>query len=314
MDYNEFVKKLVDELAKLFGDDVEIVRKAIPKNNIPGKDAILLKAKHIGSCATPTFYLEEYYGSFLEGEPIKEIVKDIAESYRRNAVDIDLSFFQTYEKVRNNIFCMVVNKEKNEEFLKTVPHRTFLDLAIVPYYKYIGKLGLGLIKIYKLHLDDWGISADELLDQAERNTRKEKVEYIEMRSLLEKYCPVDEVQFRIVEQGDLDEVQSEIEQKGSLAYVLTNKESYLGAIYLTYDSVLTEIGDRLGCDYFVLPSSVHECIIVPWDAALREEDLDRMVKEINQTEVKPEDVLADHAYLYQRSLHKLSIVEVKQAA
>lgn len=46
-------------------------------------------------------------------------------------------------------------------------------------------------------------------------------------------------------------------------YVLTNSEKYWGAVSIIYGGVLEKIAEKIGKDYFVLPSSIHECMIVP---------------------------------------------------
>ena len=54
----------------------------------------------------------------------------------------------------------------------------------------------------------------------------------------------------------------------------------------------------MGENYFVLPSSIHEVIIVPESASPGYSDLNEMIREINQTQVAEEEVLGDHAYYY----------------
>ncbi len=74
-----------------------------------------------------------------------------------------------------------------------------------------------------------------------------------------------------------------------------------------YDSILAEIGDRIQDDFFVLPSSVHEVIIVPASSGAGQEDLEAMVREINTTQVLPEEILSDRVYYYERKSHRLSL-------
>jgi hypothetical protein len=65
------------------------------------------------------------------------------------------------------------------------------------------------------------------------------------------------------------------------------------------------IGEMLKEDYFVLPSSIHEVIVVPESKGLDAEEMCKMVKEINETQVAPEEVLSDHAYFYRRKERQL---------
>lgn len=116
-----------------------------------------------------------------------------------------------------------------------------------------------------------------------------------MRSVLEKF------------QGCI-KTDAEAETETTLPmYVLTNKSNYFGASSLLFDSVLQDIAGKLKDDFWVLPSSIHECIIVPAEFAMSKEELQEMVREINRSEVAQEDFLSDEIYLYQRKFHKLSL-------
>ena len=95
------------------------------------------------------------------------------------------------------------------------------------------------------------------------------------------------------------------DEKQDVMYVLTNSLRNYGAACLFYPHVLEMVGEMLKEDYYVLPSSVHEVIIVPESKALDADEMSEMVVEINETQVEPEEVLSDHAYFYQRDSKKL---------
>lgn len=79
-------------------------------------------------------------------------------------------------------------------------------------------------------------------------------------------------------------------------YVLTNSEQHLGSGLIVHDKVLKHILDTIGEDIYILPSSVHELIIIPSSIVDDEKYLTSMVHEINQTEVEPKDRLSDDVY------------------
>ena len=81
-------------------------------------------------------------------------------------------------------------------------------------------------------------------------------------------------------------------------YVLTNMTSCNGAGAMFCGELLEKIQTKLDSDYFLLPSSIHEVIIVPDEGGYDRSELDEMVKTINATEVNPNDRLADHAFYY----------------
>ena len=74
---------------------------------------------------------------------------------------------------------------------------------------------------------------------------------------------------------------------------------------MIYDSVLEDAGRKLESDFWLLPSSIHECILVPSDVSMTKEELEAMVHHVNEIEVTREEYLSDSVYFYQRDLHKL---------
>ena len=81
-------------------------------------------------------------------------------------------------------------------------------------------------------------------------------------------------------------------------FVLTNSFRSLGAACILYDELLTQLGNFLKENYYILPSSIHEVIIIPESQAPNKDTLNEMVQEVNETQVEPEDVLSDHVYFY----------------
>ena len=91
------------------------------------------------------------------------------------------------------------------------------------------------------------------------------------------------------------------------SYVLTNPKKVFGAVELLDGNTLTEIGDKLGSDYMVLPSSLHESIILPVDGRISYQELADIVTDINRNVVSIVERLSDHVYLYERKEGALRI-------
>lgn len=88
-------------------------------------------------------------------------------------------------------------------------------------------------------------------------------------------------------------------------YILTNQNKVNGAGVLARDGVLDKIGELLGSDFYVLPSSTHEVILVPDNGNMQTKELEDMVKEVNATQVPPEDLLSDKVQYYDRAAKTL---------
>ena len=81
-------------------------------------------------------------------------------------------------------------------------------------------------------------------------------------------------------------------------YVLTNKQKMFGAGVIFYPGILELIESILGDHFYILPSSVHECILVPDQGQYSRIELKRMVKEVNDSQVEDEEILSYEIYYY----------------
>ena len=83
-----------------------------------------------------------------------------------------------------------------------------------------------------------------------------------------------------------------------IQYIITNTMNFRGASAILDVSALKELGQKLNVhDFIVLPSSIHEMIIIPSTGNDDIENFNIMVKEINRTQVEPEERLTDRAYI-----------------
>lgn len=92
-------------------------------------------------------------------------------------------------------------------------------------------------------------------------------------------------------------------------YVLTNSEKALGAACILYDGMLKHCAKWLNSAYYLLPSSIHEVILVPEKVVMDSQELAVMVREINRTQVLKTEVLSDQIYFYSPESGKISIVK-----
>jgi hypothetical protein len=88
-------------------------------------------------------------------------------------------------------------------------------------------------------------------------------------------------------------------------YVLTNYKGINGASCLLYPEILDQIGDKLNADFYILPSSIHELILIIDDGKMNPISLREMVCEVNQTQVAADEVLSDQVYYYSREKQRI---------
>ena len=300
MNYEMFQNTLAEEVRRQSGGEVTVTLQQLPKNNGVTVEALEIRAA--GDLLSPSIYMDCFYEQFLKGVSVTHLAKLVIGQYRefkeQNRFPED--FFTEFGTISENVFCKVINYDKNRELLKNVPCRPWLDLAIVYYYQVEESLiEDATILIRDCHLKRWKISASELEKQAWENS-------------VEKLPPVIQKLSRVLRQwGELEDKDEETLNSNSL-YLLTNSRKCLGAACICYPGQAEEIAKILCSDYYVLPSSIHECLILPADGQYSAEELQDMVREINSTQLQPQEVLSDHVYYYDWALHRLSLGTVHE--
>lgn len=204
---------------------------------------------------------------------------------------IDMEFFNDYEKVKERICFKLIHYKRNESLLHGIPHFAYLNLAVVFYYAYEGKeLGKGTILVRNSHMKSWGVTREELYQAAKENTRRIfPPELVNMEDLIQ----------RMTEREEVEELFP--------MFVLTNTCKQFGAVCILYKEQLEQVAAKMKKNLYLLPSSVHEMILLP-DCGERPETLRRMVEEVNETQVAEEEILSDSVYYYDRMVGQVSLL------
>lgn len=319
MELQKFTEKMVKALTEYYGEEAEIKIQKVNKNNgilLQGV-CVLKKGKNIA----PTVYMESFFERYLSGEIFGELVKKMITFIEKNQLtqDFDTDFFINYENVKKKLVLRLIHKEKNQGLLSRIPYMEFQDLAIVCHCVLMTEeIGMGTILIYKEHLKMWQIEEETLFKDAfENSPRIEPFEILKMsemvRNILEKSIKerIEEIcgdyfyDKDLLLNSTLDNITSELEEKQIPMYVITNEKRYYGAACMVYPNMLEKIAEKLQDDFYIIPSSIHEIIVVAKNQGIDSFSLNEMIKEVNMAQVEEEEWLSDHTYLYQRKNHKL---------
>ena len=233
--------------------------------------------------------------------------------------DFDVRFFMNYEEVKKKLVIRLVDWETNRELLSKVPFLEFQDLAVLCYCLVMSEeIGTGTILIHKEHLKYWNIDERELLRDAIENASRIEPYQIRKMSELVKDIMWESLQEQINEiceeyvcdketllKSTLENMSKELEEKQIPMYVLTNQKRCYGASCLVYPNMLEILAEKLQDDFYIIPSSVHETIIIAKDGCMDSASLNSMIEEVNHTQVDKEERLSDHTYLYVRKSKKL---------
>lgn len=294
MEIKRFAQNVQEAVQKELGQGYKVTLKDISKNNGVTLSGMIITAE--GQNIAPTIYLDSFHEAYEGGVSLDCIVEKILEVYRTDtpSQSIDMEFFRDFEKVKDRICYKLISREKNEELLSQIPHKEFLDLEICFYYAYQGEaLGNGSILIFNTHLEMWDTSVEELFALAQENTP----------AIFPWECKtIQEVLRDIVKTEEKEE--SDI---GGPMKILGNSAHIYGAACILYPGVLEEIAQKEGRDFYILPSSVHEVILLK--AGDREDPLllKEMIREVNDTQVAPEEILSYQLYYFEHADNNIRI-------
>lgn len=290
MNYQQFVHTIEAKIKEQLNEGESVRVNSVLKNN--GTNRVGITVVKRGVNISPTIYLEEYFEQFQRHKSLERTVRNILKLYEEIRFDsfFETTMLQNYEKVKGRIVYKLIHAEENEELLEEVPYVLYLDLAIVFYILLeITPMGTATILINEDLLKLWGVDKETLYEAAKKNTKRLlPPEFKTMRSVVQEIL------------GNQENKDGE-----DIMYVLTNHIRSFGAACILYERVLEDIGNQLGENYYVLPSSVHEVIIIPESKSPNRIDLDEMIEEINDTQVEEEEILSYRAYYYSRKENRL---------
>lgn len=305
MTFNEYVETVKREIKDYLPEEYKDVSpeiNVVRKNNGEELTGLTLRGE---SSICPNIYLNSFYNLHQEGMKVEETMSKMGEIFQREikrTPQFNLEDF-TYNNIKDNLYYMVINAEKNEKLLQEIPHQRREDLAIVYRVNVsISEEGTGSILLNNDHLKLFGIDQREIHDQAVRNMPK---------ILPPKFENMNDIIAELM--GEDVEIFEEMAEE-NMMWVLSNDRRMQGAAYMFDEEVMSLIAEKLGGDFIVLPSSVHEVIIIKEADIMVEENIDlefiqRMVSEVNESQVEPEEVLSDEIYRYSSRENKLSLIE-----
>lgn len=293
LDRLDFKIALQNRIKAELGEDLyKIEHQTIRKTNKTA-EGLIIKIK--SSEIAPVIYPDELYEHYKMGVPVEEMVKAFLASYEE--VKKDIPEF-TKENLERNLYTVVINKDMNEELLRTVPHRIVANnLAEVARFR-VGKAPdkESSFLITNQHCRYLHMLDDEIMDIAHRNTENQKYR---LQNLFQ-------VTFSMLSDDELKETFDE-EYSDDGVMILTNSKGIDGANVITSPKILKEVSEQLNSSFYILPSSRHELIIVPDRCMIEPKYMTEMVRDINKT-LDAKDFLSDNIYHYNAQKKMLSMV------
>lgn len=287
--YNDFVNQIMEELKTVLPAELKeanITARQIDK--LQGESYYGITVQPKDSIIGVSLDLKNEYESFRSGASFKEVLSNVAgavESGVSRSPEISLNDITNYDALKDKLMIQVVPVSGNEDMLKTVPHTDFEDISIV--YRVVfntDSLGMASALITNPMLDHFGITKLQLHSDAITNAPENFP--VSLRSMQEVISEMIGV--------DADMMPGE---QGAM-YIATCNKGMNGAGCIFYPDFMNQAAEKLGGDFYILPSSVHEAILLHDDGLMNYKELEAMVRDVNSSQVDPKDRLSNSVYHY----------------
>lgn len=295
-EFQEYIKSNVKDYLPENYKDADIQFTDVVKNNDVHLTGVLIKKEN--ETLTPNIYINELYEKYSRGMNLDEIVGDIADlriehDPPEEAQSIG-SIFTNYEMVKQRLEIHLCDMELNRDKLKNQVYTEQGDFAATYHIK-IGGDGMlrGSATVTPNLLKGWGITVEQLREDSLRAEHSKGAVFTDIEALVaEKMLGLKPInlldkQNDIIDNGD-----------GFSLYCLTCEDYRYGASMILREDVMDKVSKLMGGDFYILPSSIHETLIVPTTTQMTLEDMSIMVQDANKEAVEPEDKLSDKVQFY----------------
>ena len=285
MEYEKFKEEIRERMQEELGAGTEVSFRSLGRNN--GAETDGLEVREESAAAAPVFHLDALYGNYCKCGSMEETVSRALKTLEgKPAVDIG-AVPKTWEAAKGKIRAGLVHCGWNREALKGIPHRKFLNLAVTYRVELPESGGFRAgIRINNSLMELWGATEEELYMEAMENLEKEPYNIQPIAELLGGMA------------GAPSEDMRELPEEMTKQYVLSNESCRYGAAGMMRQDLMERFAEQAGGNFYILPSSVHDLILLPDDGSVNAECLKEMVQEVNQSVVAREEWLSEDVYYY----------------
>ena len=305
MTFDDFKQMVEDNIKDYLPEeyaDAKVSINEVIKNNDTHLTGVTIRDE--GTSIAPTLYLEQYYEDVNSGNKTMDqaltMMAAVYDDANKNGLDMDtkelVNNLTDYDQTKDKIIPRVVNRESNEERLKTIPHTDMGDLTVT-YHVDLGNASDGQMSVQVSNemMNKYDVSVEDLHEQACANMKE--ISPATFKTMAETLAEIMIPGFEDMSAEEREEAIGNFDMPDPGMYVLSNDSKSFGAAAVLDPEVMDKIRNDVG-DFYILPSSVHEVLIVPKREDLKLEDLEAMVQEVNATQVAPNEVLSDHVFEY----------------
>lgn len=293
MDFEEFKSELMDLVTEEVNNrGLEDISMKFDSINSPDGMTDRLIVSVGESKMSMAFRLKEIFRDVNEGESMDHAVYKMVNTIEANIEVIKTkegdvkSFITDYEKVKDHTYLRMIPGDS--PILKDTPHRMVEDMALVVNIhleSFSDENGRSCVVISRPLMEMYGIDEKQLFADAEKNS-------LENEPIV--FTPLGDMIKSLIESEELPSP----EEAGIVTYIATNKSGFQGASIAAYPDFAEKAAETIGGSFYMLPSSVHEFILIKDDGKPNAKDLNKMIRNVNETVLEPRDILASQCYHY----------------
>lgn len=249
-----------------------------------------------GQQADPIVYVEPFYDEVKNGRPKEEAMKEMAKLAEKGMEIKEIPEADkvlAYGQAKEYLCVRIVNTKANRKRLTQMPHQELEDLSLTLAlcFPLDGRREDGSVEVTDELMGIWGMEEETLFQQAWRNMEKRQPPVLQDMGAMFGNLLAGGADFSHKTEGQM--------------FVLTNQGMRYGASALACPGVMEKISRLFPEGFYILPSSIHEVLIVPKDGELVPKELGNLVREVNQIEVSSDEVLSDRVYEFDREKGKI---------
>ena len=260
----------------------------------------------------PTVYLDSLYQEYIHGKDVDSCVGDVADMRieaqgKAEFFDMGVPDILDYEKMKNKLQVRICDKEWNTDRLADKVVTEHGDFAAY-YAVNLEENGEGIssIPVTVSLMNEWGVSVEQIQADAMMADKNRGVQLVDMTQIIESMIFGGTPKNLLNEKLDMETVENPM-------FCLTNESKLNGASLLLQEDIRKQIGECLGSDYFVIPSSVHEVLILPDNGIFQVPELNAMVQKVNETQVERQEQLSDKVQFCDKKTALMENAERREA-
>lgn len=309
MTKEDFVRMVADRLPDYLSEDLKITDisvKEVVKHNDQHKLGIEFTLAE--SNFSPVVYPDALFEDYQAGKPLEKILQALSHTVEKSLPKVPIVTKETvtqtlsnYESARHHLSIRLCDPDLNQELLENSVHSKVSDFEAIYQLKFaMPDERVGYSTITPAMLDTWGVSMETLQKDAATCTWAEYPILSPLGntiSYLTSGLPLP----NLLETGEPIQMSDDMLP----IFVLSNDHAMQGASLITLPDLLDQIGYIVQDDFYILPSSLHEVIIVPQNTQMSLDELSEMVHSINESQVAAEELLSDKVQHYDTKAHLL---------